>query len=100
MARSSACFCGRRFSDSTNSFRAFSRPFLIDPRVAPFSNRLTWCQRPYYLAWSACRHGFRVAKIPVTRAYPRDGPLVSKITTLRAHWLLAKPFLDIILGRY
>lgn len=92
--------CGRRFTDTTNGFRAFSSRLLLDPRVRPFRDLFTWYELPYYLAWAACRLGFRVEDVPVTRAYPAGGPLVTKISLFRGHWLLAKPVLDILLRRY
>lgn len=68
-----------RYTDSTNGFRAFSRRFLLDPRVRPFRAVFDTYNLHYYLAVRAPRLGFRVCEIPVARRYPAHGPTPSKI---------------------
>jgi dolichol-phosphate mannosyltransferase len=71
---------GLRYTDTTNGFRAFSRRFLLDPRVRPFRADFDTYNLHYYLAVRAPRLGFRVCEIPVARRYPQAGPTPSKIT--------------------
>lgn len=71
-----------RYTDTTNGFRAFSRRFLLDPRVRPFRAVFDTYNLHYYLAVRAPRLGFKVCEIPVARRYPADGPTPSKIRGL------------------
>ena len=92
--------CGRRFTDSTIGSRAFSTRFLLDPQVRPFRDLFRYYDLYFYLGWSACRLGYRVADVPVTRTYPREGPIPTKITLRRGYWHMIAPLLAIPLGRY
>lgn len=92
--------CGRWFTDSTIGTRAFSRRFLVDPRVLPFRDRFRYYDLYFYLGWRACRLGFRVADAPVTRAYPDHGPTPTKIKSAIAYWRMIGPLFGLILGRY
>lgn len=92
--------CGRRFTDTTIGFRAFSRRFLLDPRVRPFRNAFRHYEIYFYLAWAACHYGFDVRHVPVTRAYPATGPVPTKISTIRGNWQMLKPLIMILFRRY
>lgn len=76
---------GHRHTDTTNGFRAYSRKLLTDPRVAPFRDVFSAYELHYYLAIRAARLGFRLAEIPVTRAYPEDGHVPTKISPIRGN---------------
>lgn len=69
----------RRYTDTTNGFRAYSRRLLTDPRVQPFREEFVAYELHYYLAIRAARLGLRVTELPVTRAYPAKGPVPTKI---------------------
>jgi dolichol-phosphate mannosyltransferase len=83
----------RRYTDTTNGFRAYSRRFLTDPRVRPFRNVLSGYELHYYLAIRAARLGFRVTELPVERRYPA-GAVPTKIrgaaANLRLFWTLLR----------
>ena len=91
---------GRRYTDTTNGFRAYSRRLLLDPRVAPFRPVFTGYELHYYLAIRAARLGFRVAEIPVTRAYPAHGRVPTKIRGLRGNMLVLDTLARACLGRF
>ncbi len=91
---------GGRFTDTTNGFRAFSRAVLLDPRVQPWRDAFAHYELEYYLAWAACRFGFRTTEIPVTRAYPLAGKVPTKITLIRGHWEMLKPLVMLAFRRY
>ncbi|MCA8955713.1 MAG: glycosyltransferase family 2 protein [Planctomycetes bacterium] len=76
---------GFRYTDTTNGFRAYSRRFLLDPRVAPFRDVFSSYALHYYLAVRAGELGYRIAELPVTRSYPAKGPTPTKITPLRGN---------------
>lgn len=81
---------GFRYTDTTNGFRAYSRRFLEDSRVAPFRDIFSGYELHYYLAVRAARLGFQVKEIPVTRAYPGKGPVPTKISPLRGNLQVLK----------
>jgi len=91
---------GRRYTDTTNGFRGYSRRLLEDPRVAPFRDVFSGYELHYYLAIRAARLGFGVTEIPVTRAYPAHGGVPTKIKGLRGNTLILKTLARACLGGY
>ena len=89
-----------RYTDTTNGFRAYSARFLRDPRVQPFRNVFQRYELHYYLAIRAARLGFRVTEVPVTRAYPDDGALPSKIKGLRGNLSILETLWAAVRGRF
>lgn len=83
---------GRRYTDSTNGCRAYSRRLLLDHRVAPLRPIFQRYELPYYLAVRAAQLGYRVIEVPVTRRYPagrvptKIRPLVGHVGILAALW--------------
>jgi glycosyltransferase involved in cell wall biosynthesis len=90
----------RRYTDTTNGFRAYSRRFLEDPRVAVFRDVFAGYELHYYLAVRAARLGFRVCELPVARRYPADGPTPTKITPVRGNLRVLRCLFAACLGRY
>jgi glycosyltransferase involved in cell wall biosynthesis len=93
-------FAGYWYTDTTNGFRAYSRKFILDPRLKPFREIFSAYELHYYLAIRAPRLGFKAIEVPVTRAYPPEGPIPSKIKGLRGNWLILKTLLLVCAGRY
>lgn len=91
---------GHRYTDTTNGFRAYSARFLSDPRVAPFRDVFGAYELHYYLAIRAARLGFRVVELPVTRAYPADGPTPTKIHGVRGNLFVLRTLVAACLGRF
>jgi dolichol-phosphate mannosyltransferase len=89
-----------RFTDTTNGFRAYSRAYLLDPRVAPFRHVFDRYQLLFYLTIRAGQLGYRVKEIPVARSYPTEGPLPSKIGGLRSKIEHLGEVLVVAAGRY
>lgn len=75
----------RRYTDTTNGFRAYSKRLLLDPRVAPFRSVFSTYELHYYLAIRAARLGYRIAEIPVRREYPPTGPVPTKISPFKGN---------------
>ena len=70
----------RRFiSDPTNAFRAISRKFLLDKRVLPFRQEFVRFNLQLYIVYRAASLGFNFKEIPVSRIYPDDGSVPTKI---------------------
>jgi glycosyltransferase involved in cell wall biosynthesis len=89
-----------RYTDTTNGFRAYSRRFLEDPRVAVFRDVFPGYELHYYLAIRAARLGFRVCEVPVARCYPAKGPTPTKISPIRGNLRVLKCLFAACAGRY
>lgn len=89
-----------RYTDTTNGFRAYSRRFLEDPRVAVFRDVFPGYELHYYLAIRAARLGFMVCEIPVARRYPAKGPTPTKISPVRGNLRVLGCLFRACLGRY
>lgn len=79
-----------RFTDTTNGFRGYSRRILRDSRVAPLRDVFDTYELLAYLPIRASRLGYRVAEVPVTRAYPGSGATPTKIVGIWAQFGLFK----------
>jgi dolichol-phosphate mannosyltransferase len=79
---------GFRYTDTTNGFRAYSRRFLLDPLVAPFRSIFSRYELHYYLAIRAARLRYFIRELPVTRAYPADGHVPTKISKFRGNLIV------------
>lgn len=88
-----------RYTDTTNGFRAYSRRFLEDPRVAVFRDALSGYELHYYLAVRAARLGFRVGELPVSREYPL-GAVPTKISGWRGNWTVLKALVKTVKGDF
>lgn len=89
-----------RYTDTTNGFRAYSRRFLLDPSVRPFRQVFVGYELHYYLAIRAARLAFRITELPVTRAYPDDGAVPSKITGWRGNFRVLRTLWRAVCGAY
>ncbi len=91
---------GRRwFTDTTNGFRAYSRRYLIDPRVLPFREVFSAYELLFYLTARAGQLGYRVCEIGVRRSYPVGEAVPTKITGAGAKWGIIKQLLSAASGR-
>ena len=91
---------GFRYTDTTNGFRAFSREFLMDPRVQPFRDIFRTYNLHYYLSIRAPRLGYRVVELPVLRRYPETGKTPTKISGIRGKALVLKQLFVAAAGGY
>jgi hypothetical protein len=90
----------RRYTDTTNGFRAYSRRLLEDPRVAVFRDVFAGYELHYYLAIRSARLGFKVAEVPVARRYPAHGPVPTKISPIRGNLRVLRCLFAACLGYY
>jgi glycosyltransferase involved in cell wall biosynthesis len=91
---------GRVWTDTTNGFRAYSRRFLLDAGVQPFREAFRTYELHYYLAIRAARLGFQCCELPVTREYPADGRVPTKISGWRGNLQILGLLLAACAGRY
>jgi putative flippase GtrA len=90
----------RRYTDTTNGFRAYSARFLRDPRVAPFRDVFMNYELLFYLTVRAGQLGMRTCEHPVRRSYPAQGATPTKISGSGAKWALFAQTLAAATGRY
>ena len=91
---------GFRYTDPTNAFRALSRSYLLDPRIQPFRPEFVYFSLQLFLIYEAARLKFKIIEIPVSRVYPDDGSVPTKITTLRHLWRNMSEIIQTVIGRY
>lgn len=91
---------GRRFTDTTNAFRAYSSRLLEDPRVAPLRDVFAGYELLAYLPIRASRLGYRACEVPVVRSYPKSGPTPTKISPLRGNAELLGVLFSAAFGKY
>ncbi|WP_334175129.1 glycosyltransferase family 2 protein [Pseudoxanthobacter sp.] len=89
-----------RFSDTTNGFRAYSRRYLLDPRVAPFRDLFQRYELLFYLTVRAGQLGYRVTEVPVRRSYPAGEAAPTKIAGWQGKFAILREAFDAALGRF
>lgn len=92
---------GRRwFTDTTNGYRAYSRRYLTDGRVAPFRSVFMNYELLFYLTVRAGQLGFKVCEIPVQRSYPKGQATPTKISNASAKLSVLKQTIKAAIGRF
>ncbi len=91
---------GFRYTDTTNGFRAYSRKLLTDERVQPFRDAFMGYELHYYLAIRSARLGLAVTEVPVTRAYPAEGSIPTKISGWRGNVMILQVLARACLHRF
>jgi len=61
---------GKRFTDVTNGFRAYTAEFVKDKRIDLNQEWLNGYELEYYLHYKAISLGFKIKEVPVTKIYP------------------------------
>jgi glycosyltransferase involved in cell wall biosynthesis len=88
------------FTDTTNGFRAYSRSYLLDPRVAPFRDLFSDYELLFYLTVRAGQVGMKVEHLPVQRRYPAGSPPPTKISGLGSRLGILKQTWRVVTGRF
>jgi dolichol-phosphate mannosyltransferase len=92
---------GRRHTDTTNGFRAYSTALLADPKVAVFRDIFETYELHYHLAIESSRDSrFRTTETPVTREYPKGGKVPTKISPIRGNARILKILFEAATGKY
>lgn len=87
-------------TDSTNAFRAHSKKYITHPAVQPFRDVFDSYELLAYLSVRANRLGLKTCEIPVTRKYPDEGKIPTKIKGLIGIITLLKILFNNAMGRY
>lgn len=89
----------RWYTDTTNGFRGHSRALLSDARVDVFREIFDSYELLAYLPIRAARLGYRTCEVPVSRRYPSNQPIPTKIHGTSAHADLLRILLRAAAGR-
>ena len=90
----------QRFTDTTNAFRAYSARYLSDERVQPLRDIFMTYELLAYLSVRATQLGMKACEIPVTRAYPKEGKIPTKISFFKGNLELIQILIRNALGKY
>ncbi len=93
-------FAGFRFSDTTNGFRGFRRDVLTDSRIQIHRTIFREYELIAYLPIRISRLNYRVAEVPVTRAYPKGEKIPTKINGMGSKLKLIRTLINSGIGRY
>ena len=90
----------KRFTDTTNAYRAYSKKYLTDERVKPLREIFMTYELLAYLSVRATQIGLKACEIPVTRAYPKKGKTPTKISFFKGNSELMKILIKNAFGEY
>lgn len=90
----------KRFTDTTNAFRAYSRRYLEDNRVQPLRDIFQTYELLAYLSTRATQIGYKACEIPVIREYPKLEKTPTKISFFRGNSNLMKILIKNAFGFY
>jgi len=88
------------YTDTTNGFRAYSARYLLDPRVLPFRAIFQSYELLFYLTVRAGQIGMKIGQVPVTRTYPRNERIPTKIDSLSKKIDVLRQTFDAARGRF
>lgn len=91
---------GFKYTDTTNGYRGYSRELLLDERVKPFRKIFDTYELLAYLSVVAPKFGFKTKEIPVTRSYPKDGKVPTKISPFKGNFGLMQILFNLVIGKY
>lgn len=90
----------KRFTDTTNAYRAYSARYLTDQRVQPLRDIFMTYELLAYLSVRATQIGMKACEIPVTRRYPIHGKVPTKISFFKGNGELIKILFMNAMGAY
>lgn len=91
---------GKKYTDTTNAFRAYSKKYLENPLVDPFRDIFKTYELLAYLSVRADQLGLRTCEIPVERVYPKNEKAPTKISPFKGNLELLKILILNFFGRY
>lgn len=90
----------KRFTDTTNAFRAYSRRYLEHRAVQPFRDIFMTYELLAYLSVRASQIGLKTCEVPVYRIYPPKGKTPTKISFLKGNGNLLRILFKNLCGGY
>lgn len=92
--------CHKKYSDTTNLFRGYSKNYLLDERVKPFRKIFKSYELTTYLSTRADRIGLKTCEIPVERNYPSRKKYSTKVGKIKGNLIILKCLIENTLGKY
>ncbi len=89
-----------KFTDSTNNFRGYSKKYLTHPLVQPFRDVFMTYELLAYLSTRASQLKLLTCEVGVTRRYPDDGHVPTKISPIKGNALLMKILIENAFRKY
>lgn len=89
---------GRRVTESTNGFRAFSSKLLDDERIALTQEWLDQYELEPYLYYKTITLGYPTCEVPVTKIYPPKKVGYTKMKPITGWWSILRPLVLLRLG--
>lgn len=90
----------KRFTDTTNAYRAYTKKYLLDKRVNPFRDIFMSYELLAYLSVRASQLKMKACEIPVTREYPKKEKTPTKISFFKGNFELFKILFKNLFGKY
>lgn len=90
----------QKFTDTTNAYRAHSKKYLEHPGVKPFRDIFQTYELLAYLSVRASQIGLNTCEIPVTRVYPKNEKIPTKIKGFKGNKELLKILFKNLKGEY
>ena len=91
-------FVGRRFTDTTNGFRAIRLSALADTRLDLNQAWLDHYELEPYVYFKMSRLGYNVTEVPVTKIYPPHELGYTKMKPITGWWSILRPLFLLGLG--
>jgi acetyltransferase-like isoleucine patch superfamily enzyme len=88
----------RRFTDTTNGYRALRLAVLDDPRLNLNQSWLDKYELEPYLLFKMIRLGYAAREVPVTKIYPSAKLGYTKMKPITGWWSILRPILLLALG--
>jgi dolichol-phosphate mannosyltransferase len=89
---------GRRFTDTTNGFRAIRLSALADTRIDLDQAWLDHYELEPYIFFKMNRLGYKVTEVPVTKIYPPHELGYTKMKPITGWWSILRPLFLLGLG--
>lgn len=90
----------KRYTDTTNAYRAYSKRYLTHPDVQPFRDIFMTYELLAYLSVKADRLKLKTCEIPVKREYPKKGKTPTKISFFKGNSDLLKILFKNLFHKY
>lgn len=88
----------RRFTDTTNGFRAVRLTLFDDPAIDITQTWLDKYELEPYIYYKAVRLGYKVKEVPVTKIYPARQLGYTKMKPITGWWSILRPLVFLGLG--
>ena len=90
----------KRYTDTTNAYRAYSKNYLTHKQVRPFRDIFMTYELLAYLSVRADQLSMKTCEIPVRREYPKVGKTPTKISFFKGNFELMKILFNNLFGKY